>query len=104
MRAIALSKDIINQIDEKIERCDFDGCTTKDSIEICTDKLTIFVEFFAYFKYIEEYEIHTEFAYNNVENLSRYEFDGAQITDISAYDEENEEEVEISNIDELKYN
>lgn len=104
MRSIALSKDIINQIDEKIEYCDFDGCITKDSVEIYTEELTICVEFLAFFKYIEEYEIHTEFAYNNIENLSRYEFDGARITDISAFDEESQEEVEISNMDELKYN
>ena len=104
MRTIELSKDIINQINEKIECCDSDGCTTKDSVEICTDELTIFVDFIANYRYVEDYNIHTEVSYNNVEDLSYYEFEGAQITDIYVYDEKSEEEVEISNMDELKYN
>lgn len=95
-KAIGMVEDYI----EDVELCEDNNRDISGEIEV--DGLILYFTFTVFSHFVEEYNIHNEFAYNNVENLSHYEFDGAEITELGAYDEDGEE-VEISNKEDIRY-
>lgn len=97
-----LSKQTINDIETKIEGHEVCSDYEKDELELSQDGFLIFVAYGVYAKFVECLNYHNEVPYNNVEDLSYWEFDGAEIDEISAYDEDGEEVV-IENAEVLKY-
>lgn len=98
-----LSTKAMAEIESHIENVDIDFEGSKDfEGEVEDGDYLIMFTFWVNAHFHEEYNYHNEVPYNNIEDLSHYEFDEAEITDIKAYDEDGEE-VEITNKHELEY-
>lgn len=99
-----LSQEAIGKIEDYIDESELneDTIDKKNYAEIEVGGILIMLTFVVFGHFVEEYNIHNEFAYNNIEDLSHFEFDGAEITEIEAYDEDGEE-VEITNKSDIKY-
>lgn len=98
-----LSKETIEEINDTIENYDIeDEYSTGHEFEIEVGTFLLCITFTLWANYIEDYMVHDEVPPPNVENLSYFEFDTAEITEITAYDEDGDE-VEIENLKELKY-
>lgn len=98
-----LSQEAIARIEDYIENVEIcDEVEKGNYTEIETNGVILFITFTVFARFVEDYEYHSEVPYNNIEDLSHYEFEGAEITEIEAYNEDDEE-VEISNKNDIKY-
>lgn len=100
-----LSQETIARIEdyiEDVEICDEDDIGKDNYAEIEADGIVLLFTFIVFAHYVEEFNYHSEVPYNNIEDLSHYEFDDASITELKAYDE-NGKTIEISNKNEIKY-
>lgn len=98
-----LTQETKNFIAGQIENTELYEDVSKDNeLEVQVGGVTIYVTYDVFARFHEEQMYHSEVPYNCYEDLSYYEFDGAEITNIEAYDE-NDEEVEIENLSEVEY-
>lgn len=98
-----LTQETKDFIVEQIENTELYEDVSKDNeLEVEVGNVTIYVTYDVFANFVKELEYHSEVPYNCYEDLSHYEFDGAEITNIEAYDE-NDEEVKIENLSEVEY-
>lgn len=98
-----LSDETIKSIEAQIETHDICGGYEDGlELELSQGDFLILVTFCIYADLVEEYNYHSEVPYNNIEDLSYWEFGGAEINEIVAFDGDGEE-VEIENVESLKY-
>lgn len=98
-----LSKETIEEINDTIENYDLEEeYSTGHVFEIEVGTIILCITFSLWANLHEEYMVHDEVPPPNVENLSYFEFNSAEITEITAYNEDGDE-VEIENLNELKY-
>lgn len=96
MTQIDLAKETINAIVDAIIETTAEETRFKHTDnEVEQDDMVIMFDFSVYGHYEQEEMIHTEFAYNNIEDLSHWETDWHELDAITAFDE-NGEEYEIS--------
>lgn len=89
MKTFKISEETIKAIIECINDTEIeDEVTTIDESEFEQDGHLIIVGYEVYGNWKEELEYHDEFAYNNIEDLSHWEFDGARLNGITVYDED----------------
>ena len=99
-----LTKATLNAISASIENAELDdGWSDEIEDEVQQGKFVIFVTYRVCGNYVEEYDYHSEVLYNCYENVSHTDFEDAEILNIEAWDEENEEEVAIENLQEVEY-
>lgn len=98
-----LSEETIKNIEAQIEShevCDEyeDGL----ELELSQGDFLIFVTYCISAKLVREYNYHNEVPYNNIEDLSYWEFCDAWISEVVALDGDGEE-VDVENVESLKY-
>lgn len=99
-----LTLTTLKSIASQIEQSELeDGWLENQELEVKQGSCVIFVTYRVLGEHVSEYNYHSEVPFHCYENMSHIEFVNAEITNIEAWDEEKEDEVNIENESELKY-
>ncbi len=103
MQKINLKKETIKAIADRINGTEIEGqLTTVTDAEFEQDGFLIMVDYEVYAEWRDQQMRHSEVPYNNIEDLSGWERDGAAINFINAYGDDGEDvEIEKSDLDAL---
>lgn len=98
-----LTKATLNAISASIENAELeDGWSNEIEDELTQGKYTIYVTYRVCGNYVEEYNYHSEVPYDCYENMSHTDFEDAEILNIEAWDEDDEE-IAIENLQDVEY-
>jgi len=103
MQKISLKEETRKAIADRINGTKPEGqLTTVTDAEFEQDGYLIMVDYEVYANWRDEQMVHNEVSYNNVEDLSGWERDGAAINFINAYGDDGEDvEIEQSDLNAL---
>lgn len=104
MQKINLKKETIKAIADRINGTEIEGqLTTVTDAEFEQDGFLIMVDYEVYAEWRDQQMRHSEVPYNNIEDLSGWEREGAAINFINAYGDDGEDvEIEKRDIEALE--
>lgn len=102
-KILTLTEETLNAITREIENTEVeDGWLENQELEVRQGQYAIFINYRVLGEHVSEYNYHSEVDYDCYENMSHTDFIDAEITNIEALDEDDEQAT-IKNLNEVKY-